>query len=232
MDEATDIILDEVFTLLSECRFAPKRTREKAEQAIIKLESLRQVFSDPFHSMARGLVVYPDLLSRYLQLVPLDDHDLVSMVCRCLECRSFKSQHEASLSFLLENLKGRTDLPSLLLLPGKYPLDEEMYRKCCAIGLRDPHFDGTTQEYNHNLNVAEASYYIGYREIYHACLYAGPKCQVLIPYWDRYGADCTTEGAMDYLQITYDKDYPTKYKEYQSSLRQEIIDRMKVKGLM
>ncbi len=115
--------VDEALQLLNDIRFTKTRTRDKAEKAIKIIEGIAGSVSGPFHTMPRGLVVYPDLLQRYLTLINIDEEDLAAMICRCIE-----KSHREALLLLLPYCKNK--LIRLRLLPGRYHINGDLYDLC------------------------------------------------------------------------------------------------------
>lgn len=161
-----DKAFNRVVTLLIDCRFAEKRTRDKAEEAIALWEKYHfgSIYLAP-----RGLVCYPDLLGRYLvhltnsksgknmklyrreaaacstnSLNSLCYHcDLTAMICRCIENSPEEEWCSSSLDKLLTyHLNIMNQIPlKLYLLPKKYNLDLDLYEKCLQQNIRDKYLD-------------------------------------------------------------------------------------------
>ena len=224
-----DETFDEIFELLSECRFSINRTREKAEKAIELLEKYYKNGDNigPYHTFPRGLIYYPDLLQRYINIVNIDDEDLKSMFSRCIETmEDYNESVDILLNYMVKQNIKQLDI---LLLPGKYPINVVTYNKCKHNNVRDIYYEWSLDksnimpEYNHNLN-SNIDYYFGYRNVYHALIYAGNKCGHFINQWDMW-PDCNTEAAFDFFQIPYDSNYQQTYL-YGSS-RTTLISKMK-----
>ena len=199
--------LDDVCRLLHECRFSPRRSRDKAEKAIKLIESTGELQKRCFYLHQRGLVVFPDLLERYLRFFPkfkLDDYE--AMVARCIEYKQDDSDdwHRQSLEILLQYPH---EGAVLRLLQGKYRIDRDLYEKAAAAGVRDPCYEGSTEPYTLKSpeQMEEEGMYGGYRQAYHLILYGGPRRSELVDDWKRYGPDCTYEAACDYFG-TKDKE--------------------------
>ena len=226
-----ELTLDNALSLLHDCRFKPKRSREKAEKALELLEIIKDYLNGSLHSAPRGLISFPDLLERYLKIAPIDEEDLKSMFCRCIEQRAGEKKEEKSLEILLDFYREKhISQLDILLLPGKYSIDLELYQKCKQNGIRDIYFVYISDNYHHNLDIMESDLYFGYRNAYHGLLYAGKKCQVLLNNWDSWTADCSTEAAFDFFEIPYGNDYQEKYKNPESGLRETLLSKMKANG--
>lgn len=163
-----DKAFNRVVTLLIDCRFAERRTRDKAEEAITLWEKYHfgSIYLAP-----RGLVCYPDLLSRYLDHLTSSSksdvsdrklyhhdvtarstnsknslcyyQDLTAMICRCIENSPEEEWCSLSLDVLLvyhRKLMNQTPL-QLYLLPKKYNLDLDLYGKCLQQNIRDKYLD-------------------------------------------------------------------------------------------
>lgn len=172
-DEVTDenplipdhlvLIIDEIMGLLAETRFSHKRTRESAEKAVSLME-LHQITHN-MYLQCRGLVVYPDLLQRFLDCIKNNLHpqDLRSMICRCIERNpnrrdengangangSNDDWRQLSLNLLLIEDSGIPDSqnpfdrikPTLQLLSKKYNIDLNLYNQAKETGFCDLYFD-------------------------------------------------------------------------------------------
>jgi len=80
-----DMLIDKACVLLSKCRFLKTTKEEIALEAILILEQFKLVNKLYLHTIPRGLVEYPELLTRYLKVLDIDNRDLKSMICRCVE---------------------------------------------------------------------------------------------------------------------------------------------------
>jgi len=222
--EIPDHVVDNIVSLLADCRFKKNRTRSKAEQAIQLIEKWHY---GEIYIIQRGLVVYPDLLDRYLKICKeLPSDDFSSMISRCIE-NSTDDWAEPSLDLLLNFYKtypekiclspsdyrrlGNPDIPELrnpLLLTSKYSIGVWLYDKCKVLGLSDPYLDakkeGKTIPYTHPgpyLMEKNGIGYGGYRHAYHLLMYGGSRRVELITRWKEWETDCTFEAACDFFNL-------------------------------
>jgi len=214
--------VDRMFLLLSECRFKRDRTRQKASLAI-EIAETNQIGC--IYLQHRGLVVYPDLLARYLKIcIKLYSDDFSSMISRCIE-NSTEDWAEPSLDLLLDfykmypdrvccmnvNEPDNMEMKNPQLLIGKYHIGSRLYKKCKRIGLSDRYLDakkkGQLIEYTHpGPYLIERNYglYGGYRHAYHLLMYGGCRREELITRWQEWGTDCTFEAACDFFNLPED----------------------------
>ncbi len=166
-----DETFNQVISLLIDCRFAEKRTRDKAEKAISLLE--KHQFGS-IYLAPRGLVCYPDLLSRYLNHLRSSStpqtnntlyrrqrvtslhstkdevfsrklylQDLTAMISRCIENSPEEEWCSSSLKILLAyHSEVLGQKPlKLYLLAKKYHLDLDLYQQSHQQGIQDKYLD-------------------------------------------------------------------------------------------
>nr|QBK91266.1 MAG: hypothetical protein LCPAC202_02400 [Pithovirus LCPAC202] len=205
-----DKAFNRVVILLIDCRFAEKRTRDKAEEAIDLWEKYHfgSIYLAP-----RGLVCYPDLLGRYLdhltssskseQNTKLYHQDLTAMICRCIENSSGEEWCSSSLDKLLTYHRQILDQAplKLYLLCGKYDLDLDLYERCLRQNIRDKYLDARLsgeiisyiepkpQDLDKSADLKRKSQWTdsptveyGYRQTYHRLLYSN-DLDCLVQYW-------------------------------------------------
>ncbi len=226
-----DQAFNQIITLLIDCRFAEKRTRQKAEKAISLWEKYQfgSIYLAP-----RGLVCYPDLLGRYLDhlissSIPERNNrlylqDLTAMISRCIENSPQEEWCSPSLDRLLtyhRKVFGKRPL-KLYLLPKKYYLDLDLYQKCYQQGIRDKHLDAhlsgemvpylepkpqdlskfTKQSKSFKRSKWTDSPTTEYGyRQAYHRLLYSKDLDCLIEYWKNHSFDCTFEAACDYFSI-------------------------------
>jgi hypothetical protein len=216
-----------VLDLLDRTRNSPTRTEKDAEIAICTLETMskEEIGEESWHGCPRGLVEFPDLLLRYIAVLEIDFGDLASMFARCIETHSNTNSMatDVSLDILLEywsTVRGAKPRLDLMLLVGRYPIDDKRYQKCKALDVVDIYYDGAVR-YHHSL-VSDGKYYFGYRNVYHALLYLPHNeytMRPLIEMWDSE-VNCTIEAALDFFDI------PRSGKTYEKDWRPALIKKM------
>lgn len=211
--------------LLTECLYADRRTRSKAERA---LDIIVPNQLTGFHICQRGLVHFPDLLGMFLDVhrekrVSLPDRDMSSMFARCLESVSDASIAQKSLQLLFD-FKGDRDLV-IKLLPGRYSINEPLYQLAVANGVSDSYYDigkpiiNPLKEQDNAYSAAvnalllpkypndivtrrDSSIHDDFRDAYHLLLYGQYEdLQSLIVRWDVWGDDRTTDAARSFYQL-------------------------------
>lgn len=206
---------DNASDLLQKCMWPNTRTVTTAEAA---MELIDEHSLTGFYHICHGLVYFPSLLQRFLdvhrrQEEPVADDDLASMISRCIEYRAddvLRSRVEDSLGHLLsfkEHIMGSKIL-EIKLLPGKYTIDDELYRSAISCGVRDSYYDAVIScvklPYEHADVVAseKAGRYCGFRDAYHSLLYGDREhLQALIVRWDLWGDDCTGDAAREFFKL-------------------------------
>jgi hypothetical protein len=149
VDEDEDAAkIDKILNLLTSCKFSHTRTRESAEKVIEILESISRHDGNGYHTMSRGLVEYPDLLTRYLNFVTIDNEDLKSMICRCIELHPHSDQEMTakSLTILLnywyrQQAANQNHRLEIMLMYGKYKIDVSRYCECKKYNVRDIYYE-------------------------------------------------------------------------------------------
>lgn len=200
--------LEEAWNLIQQCRFAKDRSRDKVERAILLLETIPLDKQYSFYLGQRGLVVFPDLLSRFLQLRPvleLDDYE--SMLARCIEYHHDEESkeddwHHQSLMILLAYPH---DGATLQLLPGRYHINENLYERAKSAGIRDLYYEGilTDPRFIKSPEDREvAGQYGGYRAAYYLLLYGGSRRRELVDWWKKWQYDCTYDAACHFYRTT------------------------------
>lgn len=204
---------DEVCYLLSQCLFRKNMTREDAERAIKLIEE--HSLGD-FGHLIHGLVRFPDLLERFLQIQRqtgslISEEDLASMIARCIEHSPKETYGSDSLGHLL-TFKGCLSV-EIKLLPGKYDIDEKLYELAKSQNVHDSYYDAIMNceslVYCHSdvVTKEKSGKYTGFRDSYHCLLYGGPKhLQALIVRWDLWGDDCTADAAREFFKLS--NEYP------------------------
>ncbi len=125
----------------------------------------------------------------------------------------------------------------MLLLPGKYELDLELYQESQKLGIRDqyleaqqtgeerPYLEPSPQDREdkipRNGTVSDQPTRVyGYRQAYHRLIYTTNwKC--LIKWWQAGTFDCTAEAVCDYLSISRPSG------RLDSTTSQILLDRIK-----
>ena len=95
------------------------------------------------------------------------------MFSRCIEIIKEKKTNKESLKLLLNFYRTQNiSQLEILLLPGKYQIDLDVYQKCKENGIIDPFFEWSLDrschqlEYHHNLHAFKSNLYLGYRNAY------------------------------------------------------------------
>lgn len=203
-----DKIHDEVCSLLANCLHRNKRTRPQLERAVELIEDYKLT---NFTHFVHGLVHFPDLLERFLTVQKnkgaiIEDNDLACMFARCIEHHSGDTFAHESIKHLLD-FKGDREI-EMKLLPGKYPIDSELYDMIRKEKVRDSYYDATQQcqyfVYAHkDIVTQEKERYTGFRDSYHSLLYGETEhLQALIVRWDLWGDDCTADAAREFFGLS------------------------------
>lgn len=230
VDEAREDAMDAVLELLSECRFTKNRTYPKAAKALALME--RFSFTD-LYLQHRGLVVYPDLLQRYLKIcTELGSDDFSAMVSRCIEhpmenwaepsldlLLAFYKEHPDRVRFskysgntkYLNNAELSREIMQPQIMNTKYSIGIWLYNKAKNAGLVDKYYEATKNgkkiPYTHPgpLKMESDGFgYGGYRHAYHLLQYGGQRRMELIERWKKWGPDCTFEAACDFLNLPHE----------------------------
>lgn len=205
----TEKATDDACKLLS--KFTSSKKREDAEQALILIE---EHSLGNFGHIVRGLVSFPDLLHRFLEVqkqnnLSISEDDLGSMISRCIEHSPFESYSLESLEYLF-TFKGESSI-EIKLLPGKYTIDNKLYELAKSHKICDSYYDASIDcvsfNYSHIdvVTKEKSGSYCGFRDAYHSLLYGGPNhLQALILRWDLWGDDCTADAAREFFQLSSD----------------------------
>lgn len=205
---AFDVVLD----CLSQCLHRHKRKRFLAEKAIELVE--KHKITKVLH-FGRGLVYFPDLLERFLNVqkemkAEIHQDDLACMFARCIEHKPEDTHARQSIKHLIA-FKGDQSI-EIKLLPGRYPIDNELYELIRWENVQDSYYDATMEltsyVYTHQdiVKKEDSGLYTGFRDAYHALLYGGAEhLQALIVRWDLFGdEDCTVEAAREFFHLAPD----------------------------
>ena len=229
-------ILDEAFSLLSGCLYDSKRSYEAVERALVLIKQIRKSVTRLRYKLVdldlycRAFVYFPDLLKEFLDIQReagsfLNDDDLGSMFCRCIENKRSQTPLNSinreigtvwsgswayrSIQHLIE-FKGCRQL-EIKLLPGKYDIDPVLYDIARSHGIRDSYYDASLNKmhlaYKHQSVVSKemSGFYTGFRDAYHVLLYGGVEdLQSLIMRWNLWGDDCTADAARDFFRLGKD----------------------------
>jgi len=206
--------LDKVWETILDCRFERTRNYDKTEKAISFIQGYISNKPLNFYLGMRGLVVYPDLLDKFLKLnIVVEPDDYASMIARCIEYKhneviSCDDWHHKSILLLINYPHNDTHIQ---LLIGKYKINENLYNIAKINKIYDPYYDGTIINPIHLKSHEEVEHlgrYGGYRTAYYFLLYGGERKKELISWWIRdndseitcssdFRLDCTYDAACD-----------------------------------
>lgn len=170
------------------------------------------------------LIYFPDLLYDFLSIHTcrgslISINALSCMISMCIEYTGLFVKSDASQSLIsLINFKGDMTL-EIKLLPGKYPIDPELYSIAKHHGISDVYYDQTTTYMlPYSLIIHRSNEISDFRDAYHILLYGTPThLQSLIVRWDMYGEDSTFNAAKEYFQLPPE------------TLRSEVINKINMK---
>lgn len=201
---------------------------ESIEKGITMIENIEIPRVRNFYLTSRKLVLFPNLLKRFLVHRQLALDDFEAMVARCIEYKVGETyvngdRRSRSLEVLITYAQHHDVRGAILrLMVGKYIICDELYKKVNVLGIYDPWYDS-----NGNLPYTLPSHYelrktgkyAGYRVAWHLLLYGKSRVLELIDWWNDNGLDCSFTAACDFFECTdfntiqtYIIDIALKYK--------------------
>ena len=201
---------DVIHEYLHKARFEKENKKDREQWALKAVKICEEHHIGDIYYVIRILVKWPKLLKRYLAIcTSLKKDDLSAMLGRCVEQSLLES---AQLLIGFTQQKNDYLQVELMLLPGRYNINKEIYNICQKEGYNDPHYDAMLKykqisyDVKTIIQIDSDGNYVGYRHAYHLLLYGGKRKIELIQWLEKYcfhnkifTPDCTFDAAKDWL---------------------------------